>query len=115
IKEAIGRPSPGGGRWHMSTATSFPSGHAANSSAFFVALGIVIAVAVFRRPVARLAVSILGFGVPAAVGLSRLVLGVHWPTDVLAGWGLGSAIAIAFVLAALTLRPVALGDQLERR
>lgn len=102
IKGVIARQSPAvAKKWAYSTVGSFPSGHAADSSALFVALALVIAVAALRRPLTRLAVLVVGFGIPAAVGLSQLVLAVHWPTDVVAGWGLGSGLAILTVLATL--------------
>jgi len=87
---------------------SFPSGHAADSAAVYLTLGLVLAVFVFRRPLSRVAV-VAGAGMVAgAVGISRLVLGVHWPSDVLAGWALGASIALATTLAAtllVVLRP----------
>jgi undecaprenyl-diphosphatase len=107
LKVAIDRPSPAVGRWAFSTDGSFPSGHAADSAALFVAVAMVTAVAICRRPLTRAAVLAAGFAIPAGIGVSRLVLGTHWPTDVLAGWGLGAAAAIACVLAAMGLRPVA--------
>ena len=85
---------------------SFPSGHAADSTAVYLTLGLVVAIVVFRRPVAR-ALTVIGAGLVAlAVGSSRLVLGVHWPTDVLAGWSLGVAAAITVTTAVLlVVRP----------
>lgn len=74
---------------------SFPSGHAALS---MVAYGVV-AVLVWRSPVApwarRAAVVLLGL-VILAVGLSRVWLGVHYPTDVLAGWTAGALVVVLF-------------------
>lgn len=95
VKVAIPRSSPntffrmgsvGGG--------SFPSGHAADTTALTIGLAIVLAVALARRPAERVALFGAATVVSVAVGLSRLVLGVHWPTDVLAGWAIGLATAV---------------------
>ena len=86
---------------------SFPSGHATDSTAMFLTLGLIVAVFVLRRPLARVAV-VVGSGlIAAAIGVSRLVLGVHWPTDVVAGWALGATAALAVTIGAtlLTRRP----------
>jgi undecaprenyl-diphosphatase len=82
------------------TEPSFPSGHASDSAAFFLALALVVAVFVFRRPISRVGVVAAGALAAGLVGTSRLVLGVHWPTDVLAGWALGMSCAVAVVLVA---------------
>jgi undecaprenyl-diphosphatase len=81
------------------TNASFPSGHATDSSALYVTLALIVAVYVLRRPLAR-CVCVLGSGlVVGAIGISRLVLGVHWPTDVVAGWALGASVALAVTIA----------------
>jgi len=78
---------------------SFPSGHSADSTAVLLSIGLVFAVFVLRRPLARIAAVAVGVVVPVGIGLSRLVLGVHWPTDVVAGWALGGAVAVLVVTA----------------
>ncbi len=79
---------------------SFPSGHATDTTALYVTLALVVAIYILRRPLLRLA-SLAGSGLVAgAVGVSRLFLGVHWPTDVLAGWALGASVALAVTIAA---------------
>jgi undecaprenyl-diphosphatase len=70
-------------------ASSFPSGHATQSLATFVALAALVTVAVVRRR--GTAVVVAAVGLAAAVGWSRVYLGVHWTTDVFAGWLLGGA------------------------
>jgi membrane-associated phospholipid phosphatase len=71
-------------------SSSFPSGHAGNSMAVFLAIALI---AVPRRH-RMLGVS-LALGASLIVGLTRPYLGVHWPSDVLGGWSLGAAIAMA--------------------
>jgi len=79
---------------------SFPSGHATNATAVLLTLALVTAVYVLRRPLARAACVGSALLLATAVGASRLVLGVHWPTDVIAGWALGGAVALTVTLAA---------------
>jgi undecaprenyl-diphosphatase len=74
---------------------SFPSGHAAESLFVFYYLWIVFQGSFFWRKrdplsqIARELVSIVLAGLPALIGYSRVWLGVHWPSDVLAGWAIG--------------------------
>lgn len=73
--------------------SSFPSGHAAGAAATYLTLGALLA---RFQPHRRLKVYVitLAAAVTVAVGVSRVYLGVHWPTDVLAGWTLGSGWAL---------------------
>lgn len=82
---------------------SFPSGHATNAAGVYLTLGLVLAVFVFRRPLLRGAVVASAALVAGAVGVSRLVLGVHWPSDVLAGWALGAVVALSVTITATLL------------
>ena len=77
---------------------SFPSGHAMLSATIFLTAGALAAQVVPRR---RMAALILGFAVllTVLVGASRVYLGVHWPSDVVAGWLLGMAWAALWWLA----------------
>ena len=103
-KQVVDRARPGVGlRLLAEGEPSFPSGHATDSAAVFLTLGLVLAVFVLRRPLARLATVAAGGLIVAAIGVSRLVLGVHWPTDVLAGWALGVTAALAVTIAATLL------------
>jgi undecaprenyl-diphosphatase len=77
---------------------SFPSGHATNSAAVFFAIAFVAALYLLRRPIARAATILAAALLSGSVGISRLVLGVHWPSDVLAGWALGLAVALAVTM-----------------
>ena len=72
---------------------SFPSGHAMTSAAVYLTLGAILMRVVPRRTtkIYCMAVAIL---LAALVGLSRIYLGVHYPTDVLAGWLVGFSWAL---------------------
>jgi undecaprenyl-diphosphatase len=78
---------------------SFPSGHATNSAAMFLTIAFVAVLYLLRKPVARTVTLLAAALLSGLVGLSRLVLGVHWPSDVLAGWALGMSIAVAVTIA----------------
>ncbi|HEX8645536.1 MAG TPA: phosphatase PAP2 family protein [Thermoleophilaceae bacterium] len=76
---------------------SFPSGHSAMSMAVYGCLAFALARACRGFP--RAACAIAGATLVVAIGLSRIYLGVHYPSDVLAGWTTGAAIVIAVWLA----------------
>jgi undecaprenyl-diphosphatase len=82
---------------------SFPSGHATGSAATYLTLGALLARFQRRR---RLKIYLMSVAVllTLAIGLSRLYLGVHWPSDVLAGWTLGSCWALLCWLVARQLQ-----------
>jgi undecaprenyl-diphosphatase len=75
-------------------STSFPSGHATQSLATFLALAVVTA-AWLSKP--RLPGMALALVLAGGVGWSRVYLGVHWSTDVLAGWLVAAAWAAVVV------------------
>jgi len=82
---------------------SFPSGHAMLSAVTYLTLGTLLARIQPRR---RLRAYIVAIAVllTLLVGTSRIYLGVHWPTDVLAGWCLGAAWAMLCWAVALWLQ-----------
>ncbi len=88
-KHVIGRARPPVG-YHLVVETnlSYPSGHSLGSAAVFGVLAVVGFARTHRRWL-RTAVLIAAAAGVLAIGASRLYLGVHWPTDILAGWLLG--------------------------
>jgi len=85
------------------TSPSFPSGHAMLSAVVYLTLGAMLAQFEFSRPATRVYVVVASVALTLAIGFSRIFLGVHWPSDVLAGWCLGGAWAIACLLVARAL------------
>ena len=73
--------------------TSFPSGHAMLSATVFLTLGALLGRFVRERPLKAYFMIVAGT-VTFLVGLSRVYMGVHYPTDVLAGWTAGLAWAL---------------------
>ena len=82
---------------------SFPSGHATLSAITYLTLGALLARVQTRRAL-KIYSLVLAITLTALVGISRVYLGVHWPTDVLAGWCLGAAWAITCWLVAAWLQ-----------
>lgn len=72
---------------------SFPSGHATLSAVVYLTLGALLA-RTYRPRAVRLYVMSAAAVLTMLVGLSRIYLGVHYPTDVLAGWCIGTAWAL---------------------
>jgi undecaprenyl-diphosphatase len=95
IKFGIDRPRPDLVPHAMNALSpSFPSGHTAAASVVYLSVGALLARAL---PLLRLRIFALSVAVLVAlgVGVSRVYLGVHWPTDVLAGWTIGGGWALA--------------------
>lgn len=89
LKAWIGRPRPAIDPFVLLPhSLAYPSGHAANSMAAFLAVALIATPGRYRWAVS-VAALILGF----LVGCSRVLLGVHWPSDVIGGWALGMVCA----------------------
>jgi membrane-associated phospholipid phosphatase len=81
LKLLVGRPRPRLWPWLIPTfGYSFPSGHSVAGAAFYPFLGWLV-------------LRSRHLGLAAFVGVGRMYLGVHWPSDVVAGWALGVALS----------------------
>ncbi|MEJ7766115.1 MAG: phosphatase PAP2 family protein, partial [Acidimicrobiales bacterium] len=80
------------------SAPAFPSGHTTTAAATFAALALLLGR--HRSPTVRFALTGAAAGLTALVACTRVMLGVHWVTDVLAGaalgWGWAALCSIAF-------------------
>ena len=81
---------------------SFPSGHASMSATVFLTLGVLIS-STRRRWDERIYILTVASLMAVLVGLSRVLLGVHWATDVLGGWAFGTGWALLWLLLARRL------------
>jgi undecaprenyl-diphosphatase len=99
-KEFFARPRPDlvphGSFVHTA---SFPSGHSMLSAVTYLTLGVLVARALPQRRLKIYVLTLAGL-VTVLVGVSRVYLGVHWPSDVLAGWLAGLAWACLCMLGA---------------
>ena len=94
LKDLVQRPRPDFVAAVAQTQTySFPSGHAFLSAVTFLTLGALLA-RVQRRAEVKAYLLAVAIAITVLVGISRVYIGVHWPTDVLAGWCAGAAWAI---------------------
>ena len=99
IKDLVARPRPDiATRLVEETSYSFPSGHANASMIFWTALLILVGRALVLQGNALAAglLRVLFFIFAALIGLSRLYLGVHYPSDVFGGWMLAAMLLILF-------------------
>lgn len=104
LKQVFDRPRPDLVP-HMAIVytTSFPSGHSMLAASTYLTLGALLARVQRRRRIKAylLLVAVL---ITLLVGVSRVYLGVHWPTDVLAGWTAGAGWALGCWLLARWLQ-----------
>ncbi|MGV9834629.1 phosphatase PAP2 family protein [Nocardia niigatensis] len=116
VKLAVGRPRPPDAERAIAVdGSSFPSGHAA---------GIAVVALVSAWMLTRgyrwsrrtcLAVWAAAVVLIAAVGFSRVYLGVHYPSDIIAGWALGASWAGFVMVAGTAAAPLLRGHSLGRR
>jgi len=94
VKAVVARPRPTLWPWLIPTSGySFPSGHAVAGAALYPLLGWLA----LRSRGRGLVGYFLGLAVGVFIGLGRLYAGVHWPSDVLAGWALGVALSLGAI------------------
>jgi membrane-associated phospholipid phosphatase len=107
-KYAANRPRPATALV-SAPSTSFPSGHAVGVMVGVLAL-LTVVLPVVRRPLRAWLVA-LGALTVIAIGIGRVVLNVHHPSDVIAGWALGYAYFVACLLMVPPSRPVTATDE----
>jgi undecaprenyl-diphosphatase len=105
LKWLLDRSRPPVTPWTVARGTAFPSGHAALAAYVYLslALGFLGSLGpsrLLQGAFVRKARWVVLLGLPAAVGYSRVALGLHWPSDVAAGW----AVGLFFCALALALR-----------
>lgn len=101
VKLIVARDRPDVFEWLAEpSGSSFPSGHSASIALTLPLMAWVIA----ERTRPRLTIEVTAWLLVALVGMSRCYLGVHWPTDVIAGWAVGIGLwRLAMRLAPLPL------------
>ena len=87
LKGAFDRPRPSVVPWQVTDVklASFPSGHAMTSAVVYLTVAYLV-MRLTPRPALRRATLAAAMTLVVLIGLTRIYLGVHYPTDVLAGW-----------------------------
>jgi membrane-associated phospholipid phosphatase len=100
VKVLVERPRPeANASMEQAGGFSFPSAHSATSVAVYATIAFIL-IRASRRGHNRVLVATFAGALVLAVGLSRVLLGAHYPTDVLAGWTFGALVASLCWLAA---------------
>ena len=73
--------------------SSFPSGHSQNNMALYIAV-LLVALLIVTAPKWRTILKISLIALPLIIGITRIYFGVHYVSDVLAGWGIGALVAV---------------------
>jgi undecaprenyl-diphosphatase len=102
VKDLVARPRPPDPVLAPATGYSFPSGHTLNSTATYGLVALFAWRSSLAPSLRRVAVGVL-VAIPLLVGLSRIALGVHYPSDVVGGWLAG--MTVVFAVAAITRPP----------
>lgn len=89
---------------------SFPSGHATSSAVVYLTLA-ALAGQVTRDRIGRRYLLVVAVLLVGAIGCSRVYLGVHWPSDVLAGWSFGTLWALGWWTATASARAAIGGER----
>lgn len=104
LKDLFDRPRPDlVPHGSIAYTASFPSGHSMMAAVVYLTMAALLA-RVQRRKRIKAYVLLVALVATLLVGLSRIYLGVHWPTDVLAGWAAGAAWALCCWLVARWLQ-----------
>jgi undecaprenyl-diphosphatase len=102
VKNIVARPRPLS-LYINAHGYSFPSGHSLIAMVFYGFLGFCLYHTVpskLKRCVIALSTGLIIF----LIGISRIMLGVHWPSDVLGGWALGGAVLLILIMTFTTLK-----------
>lgn len=116
LKETIGRPRPEivphlSGVDSGIGGPSFPSGHSTMSTVVYVTMALMLSQLSSHKRV-KVFLLVAPLAIAFVVGASRVMMGVHYPTDVLGGWMVGLAWAVgAWLLMRLRRRHKSLQDQ----
>lgn len=104
MKLGFDRPRPDLVPHHSITyMPGFPSGHSFMATVVYLTLGVILAEA-HKSKAVKIYILSLSILIALLVGVSRVYLGVHWPSDVLAGWFVGAGWALLFWLMAKYLQ-----------
>jgi undecaprenyl-diphosphatase len=112
VKDLVDRTRPALTPAAATLGPSFPSGHSATAAAFYAAAALILGRWALPRPVRHQLLAALAVAIAVAVAASRVLLDVHWLSDVVGGLALGWAwfALVAVVFGGRLLRPTAAAD-----